>query len=90
MFRASPATMAAFRATSRAAIQKPVFQAHVGPYNAQYAFKWVPSLFFWGFTGGVFVTLALSGVPLFKKDVLVKSPVAFFYEDKTPDCDKPF
>ncbi|SHO75991.1 Uncharacterized protein MSYG_0325 [Malassezia sympodialis ATCC 42132] len=89
MFR-SPAAMGAFRATSRAAFLKPSFQPHVGPINAQYAFKWVPSLVFWGATSGVLVTLALSGVPLFKTDVLLKTPVASFYEDKTPDSDKPF
>jgi len=37
--------------------------------------RWVPSLFFWGATSGVLVTLALSGVPLFKKDVLLNTPV---------------
>lgn len=30
---------------------------------------------FWGATSGVLVTLALSGVPLFKTDVLLKTPV---------------
>lgn len=37
--------------------------------------RWVPSLFFWGGSAGVLVTLALSGVPLFKKDVLLNTPV---------------
>ena len=30
---------------------------------------------FWGATGGVLVTIALSGVPLFKMDVLNKTPL---------------
>jgi len=37
--------------------------------------RWVPSLFFWGFTGGVTVSLFMSGVPLFQQDVLSKSPL---------------
>lgn len=35
----------------------------------------MPSLAFWGFTGAVAVTIALSGVPLFQVDVLDKTPV---------------
>ena len=30
---------------------------------------------FWGATSGVLVTIALSGVPLFKMDVLNKTPL---------------
>lgn len=90
MFRPTPAALSAFRATSRAAWIKPSFQPHVGSVSPQYALKWVPSIMLWGATSGVLVTIALSGVPLFKMDVLNKTPLAWYYEDKTPDSDKPF
>ncbi len=38
------------------------------------ALKWVPSLALWGGAGAGAVTLFLSSVPLFKKDVLIKLP----------------
>lgn len=80
MFRPTPAVLGAFRATSRVAFNKPAFQPHFGSVNSQYALKWVPSLFFWGATGGMFVTIAMSGVPLFKTDVLLKTPVVRTFE----------
>ncbi|WVW86289.1 hypothetical protein I302_108331 [Kwoniella bestiolae CBS 10118] len=46
---------------------------------------------FWGIAGAGFVSLFLSDVPLFKKDVLIKLPVVReYFIDKTPDSDKPF
>ena len=45
--------------------------------------RWVPSLAIWGASAGVLVTVLLSGVPLFQKDVLDKTPVAWFYEGKS-------
>merc|ERR1712130_965892 len=96
MIRPSPVVLSAFRASTRVAApkslahQKAVTQPHLGSITPQYALKWVPSLFFWGFTGGVTVSLFMSGVPLFQQDVLSKSPLAWFYEDKVPDEDKPF
>ncbi|KAI3626308.1 hypothetical protein CBS9595_001669 [Malassezia furfur] len=90
-FRASSAAFRAFRATPRAAYNVPRFQPHIGnTLSPQYMMKWVPSLAIWGASAGVLVTVLLSGVPLFQKDVLDKTPVAWFYEDKTPDSDKPF
>ncbi|WFD33984.1 hypothetical protein MCUN1_000812 [Malassezia cuniculi] len=90
-FRASSIRLAgAFRPTARASFVKGVPQAHVGSITSQYAFKWVPSLFYWGGAGAVLVTVLLSGVPIFRADVLNKTPLAAFYEDKTPDSDKPF
>ena len=34
----------------------------------------------WGVSSGLLVTVLLSGVPLFQKDVLAEAPVAWFYE----------
>ncbi|ORX35363.1 cytochrome b-c1 complex subunit 10 [Kockovaella imperatae] len=48
-------------------------------------------LVMWGFGIGVTVSLFLSSVPIFKRDVLQKVPVlGDYYTDKTPDSDKPF
>ena len=38
MFRPTPATLSAFRATSRAAWMKPTFQPHVGSVYVQRSF----------------------------------------------------
>ncbi|WVQ77486.1 hypothetical protein IAR50_007172 [Cryptococcus sp. DSM 104548] len=53
--------------------------------------KWGPSLVFWGAGAGTFVSLLLSEVPLFQKDILRKVPVVGqYWVDTTPDSDKPF
>lgn len=41
-------------------------------------FKWAPTLAMWGGAGAGAVMLFMSGVPLFKKDVLLKLPVVRF------------
>ncbi|OCF38021.1 ubiquinol-cytochrome c reductase subunit 10 [Kwoniella heveanensis BCC8398] len=52
---------------------------------------WRTPLVFWGVAAGAAVSLFLSDVPLFKKDVLIKIPVVSnYFIDKTPDSDKPF
>ncbi|WWD19733.1 hypothetical protein CI109_104197 [Kwoniella shandongensis] len=52
---------------------------------------WTPTLAVWGVTAGAAVSLFLSDVPLFRKDVLIKVPVlGNYYKDTTPDSDKPF
>ncbi|GEM11846.1 cytochrome b-c1 complex, subunit 10 [Rhodotorula toruloides] len=51
----------------------------------------VPNLALWSFAGAGVLFLAGSSIPLFQTDVLKKLPVvANYYEDKTPDSDKPF
>ncbi|PWN49929.1 hypothetical protein IE53DRAFT_316742 [Violaceomyces palustris] len=84
--------MGAFRPSLvSAAKAKPVFQPHVGRFTPQAVLKWVPSLALWGGAAAGGVTLFMSSVPLFKTDVLLKIPVvASYFEDKTPESDKPF
>ncbi|CEH15058.1 Cytochrome b-c1 complex subunit 10, fungi [Ceraceosorus bombacis] len=85
------AARSAFRASARAQAVKYSFQPHVGRFAPENVIKWVPSLALWGAGAGAAVTLFLSGVPLFQTDVLKKLPVLKeYYEDKTPDSDKPF
>ncbi|WWC91825.1 uncharacterized protein L201_006772 [Kwoniella dendrophila CBS 6074] len=49
------------------------------------------TLVLWGGAAGFAVSLFLSDVPLFRKDVLIKVPVVGnYFIDKTPDSDKPF
>ncbi|EJT98453.1 hypothetical protein DACRYDRAFT_57596 [Dacryopinax primogenitus] len=52
---------------------------------------WLAPLCLWGAAAGTFVTLLMSPVPLFQKDVLLKIPgIKDFFEDTTPISDKPF
>nr|XP_018261012.1 ubiquinol-cytochrome c reductase subunit 10 [Kwoniella dejecticola CBS 10117]OBR83170.1 ubiquinol-cytochrome c reductase subunit 10 [Kwoniella dejecticola CBS 10117] len=52
---------------------------------------WTTPLMIWGVAAGGAVSLFLSDVPLFRKDVLIKVPVVGnYFIDKTPDSDKPF
>ncbi|PKI85430.1 hypothetical protein MVES_000445 [Malassezia vespertilionis] len=85
-FRASTVAFRAMRPSAPARLLKPEFQPHFADVSPSYMSKWIPSLIFWGATGGVFVTLALSGVPKFDVDVLEKTPLI----DNIPDSDKPF
>ncbi|PWN93223.1 hypothetical protein FA10DRAFT_298633 [Acaromyces ingoldii] len=91
--RAMGAQRGAFR-PSRAALapaSKPVFQPHVGRFAVENVYKWLPTFAVWGVGLGGAVTLFMSQVPLFQNDVLKKIPiVAGYFEDTTPDEDKPF
>ncbi|THV07900.1 hypothetical protein K435DRAFT_959369 [Dendrothele bispora CBS 962.96] len=61
---------------------------------------WSTSLGVWGVGAGAAALLFLSVTPLVRREVLVKVPVnalnwvffqlKLYYEDKTPDSDKPF
>ncbi|WRT70114.1 uncharacterized protein IL334_007108 [Kwoniella shivajii] len=60
-------------------------------FNAERISRWGTPLALWGVAAGAAVSLFLSDVPLFKKDVLIKVPVVGnYFIDKTPDSDKPF
>ncbi|WVR00089.1 hypothetical protein IAU59_007231 [Kwoniella sp. CBS 9459] len=66
-------------------------QPALGRFTPERLMGWRTPLIFWGVAGGAAVSLFLSDVPLFKKDVLIKIPVvANYFIDKTPDSDKPF
>ncbi|KAG7086610.1 hypothetical protein E1B28_002554 [Marasmius oreades] len=59
--------------------------------NVTLAKRWVPTLSLWGVGMGTAALLFLSVTPLVKREVLVKVPLLkHYFEDKTPDCDKPF
>ncbi|KAI5454617.1 hypothetical protein NCC49_003510 [Naganishia albida] len=50
-----------------------------------------PSILLWAGGIGAGVALFAQAIPIFKKDILKRVPVInAYYEDKTPDCDKPF
>ncbi|BGP04060.1 Cytochrome b-c1 complex, subunit 10 [Rhodotorula toruloides] len=60
-------------------------------FTPAFVTRLVPNLALWGFAGAGVLFLAGSSIPLFQTDVLKKIPVvANYYEDKTPDSDKPF
>ncbi|KAE9406771.1 hypothetical protein BT96DRAFT_207428 [Gymnopus androsaceus JB14] len=53
--------------------------------------SWSPSLAGWSVGLGAGALLFLSVTPLVRRELLSKVPVIkSYYEDKTPDCDKPF
>ncbi|KAL9714995.1 hypothetical protein Ac2012v2_001655 [Leucoagaricus gongylophorus] len=53
--------------------------------------RWFTSLGIWGASASVGVLLLLSVTPLVRREVLAKVPIlGSYYEDKTPDSDKPF
>ncbi|KAM0787141.1 hypothetical protein ACM66B_006392 [Microbotryomycetes sp. NB124-2] len=53
--------------------------------------RWAPTLGVWGIGLAGAGALFLSPIPVFQADVLKKIPgVASYFEDKTPDSDKPF
>jgi len=61
------------------------------PYSFNAVRRWVPSLGIWGVGAGTLALYFLSVTPLVKREFLTKVPVlGSFYEDKTPDSDKPF
>ncbi|WFD29349.1 hypothetical protein MSPP1_000358 [Malassezia sp. CBS 17886] len=80
-FRPSPVALRAFQTPSRAALLQPVFQPHIGPFSPRFLIKWAPSMVCWGVAGSIIVTFAMSGVPLFRTDVLDKTPLAFYFEE---------
>ncbi|KDN52720.1 hypothetical protein K437DRAFT_253912 [Tilletiaria anomala UBC 951] len=91
--RTSVVRMAAFRSSPRVGAPhiKPAFQPHVGRFAPENVFKASGALAFWGVAGAGGVALFLSGVPKFKHDVLLKIPfVNQYFQDNTPDSDKPF
>ncbi|KAJ9108754.1 hypothetical protein QFC21_000074 [Naganishia friedmannii] len=50
-----------------------------------------PSILLWGGAIGAGVALFAQAIPIFQKDILKKVPlVAAYYEDNTPESDKPF
>ncbi|KAK7440184.1 hypothetical protein VKT23_017127 [Stygiomarasmius scandens] len=52
---------------------------------------WTTSMGIWGVGAGAAAFLFLSVTPLVRREVLVKVPVLnLYFEDKTPDSDKPF
>ncbi|EKM82810.1 QCR10 subunit of the ubiqunol-cytochrome c oxidoreductase complex [Agaricus bisporus var. burnettii JB137-S8] len=63
------------------------------PVNAALAGsrRWLTTLGIWGFSAGAGALLLLSVTPLVRREVLVKVPMlGNYYEDKTPESDKPF
>ncbi|WVR07564.1 hypothetical protein IAU60_004606 [Kwoniella sp. DSM 27419] len=66
-------------------------QPAFGRFTPERMMQWRSPLMIWGVAAGAAVSLFLSDVPLFKKDVLIKVPVVGnYFIDKTPDSDKPF
>ncbi|RSH82540.1 uncharacterized protein EHS24_007520 [Apiotrichum porosum] len=64
---------------------------HFGRFSAEFFRPFGPSLMFWGAGAGVAVSLFMSPVPIFQRDVLHRFPfLKDYFTDKTPDCDKPF
>ncbi|KII88689.1 hypothetical protein PLICRDRAFT_162015 [Plicaturopsis crispa FD-325 SS-3] len=52
---------------------------------------WAASLAVWGVGGATAALFLLSVTPLVKREFLSKVPVlGSYYQDKTPDSDKPF
>ncbi|CAK9785606.1 hypothetical protein CC85DRAFT_301298 [Cutaneotrichosporon oleaginosum] len=66
-------------------------QPHFGRITPEFLRPFASSAIFWGAGAGIAVSLFMSSVPLFQKDVLDKIPVVRnYFIDDTPDSDKPF
>ncbi|EJT50566.1 hypothetical protein A1Q1_08268 [Trichosporon asahii var. asahii CBS 2479] len=66
-------------------------QPHFGGLTPELLRPFRSSLIGWSVTAGVAVSLFMSPVPLFQKDVLQKIPfLAPYFTDNTPESDKPF
>ncbi|KAL1947724.1 hypothetical protein VTO73DRAFT_13448 [Trametes versicolor] len=67
---------------------------HAVPPQAQaqrFVRTWSTSLGLWGAGAGVTALYLLSVTPLVKRGFLTKVPVlGSYFEDKIPQCDKPF
>ncbi|KAG7529502.1 hypothetical protein FFLO_05609 [Filobasidium floriforme] len=68
--------------------KNPVRLGHITPEKIR---KFQPTLMFWGAGAAGAVGLFLSSIPIFKHDILHKVPIInLYFQDNTPDCDKPF
>jgi len=63
----------------------------LGPITLNTTKRWAGSLGVWGVGIGTAALFLLSVTPKVKNGLLIKVPVlGSYYEDKTPDSDKPF
>ncbi|BEI89628.1 uncharacterized protein CcaverHIS019_0209900 [Cutaneotrichosporon cavernicola] len=66
-------------------------QIHFAGLTPELLRPFASSAIFWGAGAGIAVSLFMSSVPLFQKDVLDKIPVVReYFIDNTPESDKPF